>query len=113
PACGGGELLVAIGEKLLSKNTKFRLTGYDENEHYLKIAEDRILKYGKATSNLIREDFLQTITNKQNRYKPKVVASTTSSLSNSFDIVIANPPYVRTQVLGTDKARALSKKFNL
>src|SRR5699024_8716992 len=29
------------------------------------------------------------------------------------DIIIANPPYVRTQVLGADKAQDLGKKFGL
>jgi type I restriction-modification system DNA methylase subunit len=29
------------------------------------------------------------------------------------DIIIANPPYVRTQILGTKKAQELAKRFNL
>ena len=29
------------------------------------------------------------------------------------DVIIANPPYVRTQVLGSEKAQALARKFGL
>lgn len=36
------------------------------------------------------------------------------NIKNEFaDIVIANPPYVRTQVLGTAKAKQLARDFNL
>ncbi|AUX17869.1 Eco57I restriction-modification methylase domain-containing protein [Flavobacterium columnare] len=37
----------------------------------------------------------------------------TSEVNNSFDVVIANPPYVRTQILGTEQAQNLARKFNL
>src|SRR5262249_46219373 len=30
-----------------------------------------------------------------------------------YDVVIANPPYVRTQVMGAKKSQALSRKFGL
>ena len=30
-----------------------------------------------------------------------------------YDVVIANPPYVRTQVMGAKKAQALAKQFGL
>ena len=34
------------------------------------------------------------------------------SEGESFDLIIANPPYVRNQVLGSDKSRELSKIFD-
>ncbi len=37
----------------------------------------------------------------------------TNSVNNYADVVIANPPYVRTQILGSEKAQELAKKFNL
>jgi adenine-specific DNA-methyltransferase len=36
-----------------------------------------------------------------------------SSVNCSADIIIANPPYVRTQILGSQKSQELAKKFNL
>ena len=30
-----------------------------------------------------------------------------------FDIVIANPPYIRTQIIGSDQAQMISDKLNL
>ncbi len=33
--------------------------------------------------------------------------------SEYADIVIANPPYVHTQILGSEKAQKIAKRFNL
>jgi len=39
--------------------------------------------------------------------------ATPELLSEPFDLVIANPPYVRTQVLGAAKSRKLAEDYNL
>ena len=36
-----------------------------------------------------------------------------NSRSKTYDIVVANPPFVRTQVLGGKRAKVLADKFNL
>ncbi len=114
PACGEAELLVAMGEVLNKKKIDFSLTGYDANEQYLRFAENRLLSFGNEKKELIHEDFLQSVD------IPKAYDSlslfddfTFSEVNNSFDIVIANPPYVRTQILGTEQAQNLARKFNL
>src|SRR5688572_8657965 len=95
PACGEGELLLAMGQRLTKSNIEFELTGYDASSQYLGVARERLSEFGNDKLTLINGDFLQ------------------SSISQSFDIVIANPPYVRTQVLGSVLAQVLSKKFGL
>lgn len=113
PACGEGELLVAMGEVLNEKAIDFSLTGYDANEQYLTFSKDRLLSFGKKKSDLIHEDFLLSVDLSSTLHTPSLFDECASSVNNSFDIVIANPPYVRTQILGTEQAQNLARKFNL
>ncbi|MBB3838294.1 type I restriction-modification system DNA methylase subunit [Runella defluvii] len=113
PACGEGELLIAMGEVLNEKAFDFSLTGYDANEQYLSFAKDRLFCFGKDKSDLVHEDFLLSVDVSSAQNTPSLFDECTSSVNNSFDIVIANPPYVRTQILGTEQAQSLARKFNL
>lgn len=113
PACGEGELLIAMGEVLDANAIDFSLTGYDANEQYLNFAKDRLMQLGVRKTELHHEDFLQVIDITSSGILPSLFDQYTSEVNNSYDIVIANPPYVRTQLLGTEQAQALSKKFNL
>lgn len=112
PASGEGELLLAMAEVLNNKTSDFSLTGYDANEQYLNFTNERFFNNGLVNVELIHKDFLQavdlSITN-----TPSLFDFNSSTVNNSFDIVIANPPYVRTQILGTEQAQELAKKFNL
>jgi len=112
PACGEGELLISIASSLNGLSFDFALTGYDANEYYLKTAKQRASQLGKETE-FIHEDFLQAIELSQPQPVLNFFQKRNSSVNNSFDIVIANPPYVRTQILGTEKAQELARKFNL
>ena len=113
PACGDGELLVAIGDKLTHSNINFTLTGYDANAEYLSFAKERTLRFGAEKTNFISGDFLQAIDITQNQGVLDLFSNKKSEMNAAFDIVIANPPYVRTQILGSDQAQELAKKFNL
>lgn len=113
PACGEGELLTAIGDVLYANSINFSLTGYDSNEQYLSYTEERLKNIGIWESALHHKDFLQAIDISDSTGLPSLFEENKSELNNSFDIVIANPPYVRTQILGAEQAQILSKKFNL
>lgn len=114
PACGEGELLMAMGNSLANLTVDFSLTGYDKNEHYLKFAQDRVVKFDIKKSEFVHGDFLEAIdilpyqSNLNLFHKHDEIF-----INNSFDVVIANPPYVRTQLLGSDQAQNLARKFNL
>ncbi|MDV3848135.1 modification methylase [Elizabethkingia anophelis] len=114
PACGEAELLVAMGKVLNEKVIDFSLTGYDANEQYLSFAKDKLLSFGINKSKLIHEDFLQAV-DLSNTYNTLSLFNepSISKVNNSFDVVIANPPYVRTQILGAEEAQNLARKFNL
>lgn len=114
PACGEGELLLAMGNNLSHSSTNFLLTGYDANEQYLNFAKKRISQFGDNNVKLIHQDFLDSINvSSYQKCLDLFDEYNKSSINNLFDIVIANPPYVRTQILGTQQAQELARKFNL
>ena len=106
PAIGDGELIVRLLECLPKNNHELLIYGFDINEDSLKIAKYRILQSRPSIKiKLFQQDFLDTILK-------------TNSLFNhadlpTFDIIISNPPYIRTQILGSDKAQEISKNFGL
>lgn len=114
PACGEAELLVAMGEVLLERGCDFSLTGFDSNKEYLNFAETRLSSFSNMKTDLILGDFLMSVDVINSKNPPSLFDDIcTSEVNNSFDVVIANPPYVRTQILGTEQAQNLARKFNL
>lgn len=113
PACGEGELLVAMGNKLAEKGLNYTLSGYDANAQYLSYAKERMHQFGRGKSEFVHADFLQAIDVTPKQGTLDLYQEEKSVVNGSYDIVIANPPYVRTQILGAEQAQALAKKFNL
>ena len=112
PACGDGALLKSIGQELDLSNKEYRLKGYDTNKDYLETAKSNLTESINLSFELRNEDFLEKIDicDKQQTLNFEI----DKVPENNFaDVVIANPPYVRTQVLGAEKAQFLSKKYNL
>ena len=105
PAIGDGELILSLlGSLESTKNVE--VIGFDINLDSIEQSKDRISQYfPNVKMTLIHGDFLDYCISNDSvlcEYKlPK------------FDVIIANPPYVRTQVLGSEKAQLLSKNFGL
>lgn len=99
PACGDGELLLAAASVIRASGRPraVKLTGYDIDESALEIARERLAEAG-IEAELVHGDFLSI-----QRHLP----------SQSVDLIITNPPYVRTQHLGQDAARLLAAEFGL
>ncbi|MEU0505089.1 N-6 DNA methylase [Nocardia sp. NPDC005998] len=99
PACGDGELLLALhrvaGEVL--PGVQVELVGYDLDRTGVAMARERAEAAGVVVEWHIG-DFLTA---------SAVIAD------GSFDAIITNPPYVRTQQLGGPTAQLLSKQFGL
>ncbi|MCQ2209047.1 MAG: N-6 DNA methylase [Paludibacteraceae bacterium] len=104
PACGDGSLLISIAEQTGSNVEK--LIGFDTNKEYVTQTKKNLEEIGISNYEIGNEDFLE-ISNKQNNL------FSSNSLSEYADIIIANPPYVRTQNLGREKSRQIAKNFNL
>lgn len=114
PACGDGELLCAMSKALAASNSTFSITGFDSNEGYLAVAKDRALSFGAEASHFVEGDFLEAIDLSSSQLSMDFDADTKACHGKVLaDVVIANPPYVRTQILGAERAQELSKKFGL
>lgn len=104
PACGDGSLLISIVEQ--SDSNIEKLVGFDTNKEYVAQTKKNLREFGISNFEIENEDFLE-ISNKQNDL------FSSNPFSEYADIVIANPPYVRTQNLGSEKTKQIAKDFNL
>ncbi|TQM25825.1 Eco57I restriction-modification methylase domain-containing protein [Nocardia bhagyanarayanae] len=99
PACGDGELLLALHREAAAclPGVRLRLTGYDLDEAGLAVARTRAMVEG------VRVD-----------WRAGDFLSDAGDLDDgSFDAIITNPPYVRTQQLGGATAQLLSRQYGL
>ncbi|MEU2254357.1 N-6 DNA methylase [Nocardia xishanensis] len=99
PACGDGELLLALHREAaaLLPGVRLRLTGYDLDESGLAAARTR------AAAEHVDVEW----------HAGDFLADAADLEEGSFDAIITNPPYVRTQQLGGDTARLLSRQYGL
>ncbi len=110
PAVGDGALLEALVSKLPEDIIrKVEVFGYDTNSIAVTNARERLeVKFPSVTFHLEERNFLQYVLQEQN--DDLLTQQTTKQL---FDLVIANPPYVRTQIIGAQQAQQLAKSFGL
>jgi hypothetical protein len=111
PAVGDGELLNAILNELpRSILQRVIVDGFDTDHVAISAAAERLEKsFPTVKFNLSNNDFLALVgehyLNSQGGLFPP-----TAPL---YDAVIANPPYVRTQVMGATESQRLSRQFGL
>lgn len=114
PACGEGILLSTIANKLKRQAIDFKLFGYDTNKKFLETANNILnLSTQGDDFELKNTDFLEEINIKNVQGSLFQQFNSGCFINNSMDVVIANPPYVRTQLLGSSYAQKIAKKFNL
>ena len=99
PACGDGELLFSVYRVAaqILPGVSVSLVGYDLDSEAIRVANERAADLGVRVE-WHQGDFLQA-----SRELPR----------GSFDAVITNPPYVRTQQLGQTTAQTLAAEFGL
>ena len=100
PAVGKGELLISFLKAIKKICTvKIEVVGYETDMAICKETRETLSNLFPDVELSIRnEDFL------------KAVEEQTTGL---YDYVIANPPYVRTQIIGSEKAQKMSSKLKL
>lgn len=113
PAVGDGSLLVALVQKLQQTyNATLEVEGFDISSDAIARAGDALADSGSRVSVSLRvEDFLDSVA-------PAVISqeslfSDSWGVSHLVDMVIANPPYVRTQVMGAERSQRLAATFGL
>jgi len=100
PAVGDGRLLECLLEELPQRlHARTEVVGFDRDAAALERAAARLQRFaGLACLRLEETDFIDRVG---------------AAAPAPFDLVIANPPYVRTQVLGSARARRLARRFGL
>ncbi len=113
PATGDGQLLLALVRALRTRYPELPLEiyGFEPNSAALSVAHERLSREFPGISvSLASRDFLEHVVEHfgTNNQMPLLPADPVT-----YDLVIANPPYVRTQVMGAYQARSLGKRFGL
>lgn len=111
PAVGHGELLIQLLEQIHETiETDIEVRGFETDPSALEIASERLGdRYPNVSIHIEPRDFLSFVLSGFNR-NTRLFATTTPT---PYDLVIANPPYVRTQVMGAAQARRLADLFDL
>jgi methylase of polypeptide subunit release factors len=112
PAVGDGELLVSILREL-NDQRKIEVYGFDTDQEVLDKAKSRISQIHPCVEIKFQHrnflDFALDCLEGANRSSFCLGDPT----PKRFDLIIANPPYVRTQIMGTRQAQLLARQFNL
>lgn len=110
PAVGDGALLLSLMHCLMAyPNITIEAYGFDTNLNAIKLAESRIKQeFPGIFLQLQQKSFIDHIAEKKD-----IFYCGKSGFGEVFDLIIANPPYVRTQIIGTAEAQRLAKQFCL
>lgn len=113
PAIGDGELsLSLIDEVRKFHKGDIELFAFDTNATALSMARERIENdHPDCVLHFANTDFLQFVINSDQ--EPDLLSLGSVQEKPSFDLIIANPPYVRTQIMGADEAQRLALAFGL
>jgi hypothetical protein len=103
PAVGHGELLHSLLAYLPEEVEVF---GFETDASALAVTAARLTEgYPHARFNLIEGSFLDHVLD---AFPDSLFAA-----GESYDLIIANPPYVRTQIIGAERAQTLASQFGL
>ena len=111
PACGDGALLDALIKNLPPAFRKrVDAVGYDIDPEAIRIASQRLRQdFPDLDVRLEQKDFLEHVLNLQGGGD----LFSAGEAQEPFHLVIANPPYVRTQIMGAQQAQQLAQSFGL
>ncbi len=112
PAIGDGALVLALLDALRGKTgARLRISAFDTDPVALDGAARRIReRHPHVELDFTNGDFLDFALLADDSDAPTLFGQ---RAIQPFDLVIANPPYVRTQILGADRAQWLARAFGL
>lgn len=115
PAVGHGELLLSLLRKLRAvPSLPIEVHGFDLDSASIETAHDRISReFPQVNTQFQNRDFLEYSLGNSLNSNNGDTDTGHSFDDNYFQVVIANPPYVRTQVLGSAQAQRLVSQFGL
>lgn len=100
PAVGSGELLISIITNLLNidKSISISAVGFETDPLVAQKTQERLAKlFPQIKIRIYNGDFILSA----------------DTLADKFDMIIANPPYIRTQILGSGKAQQIANQMSL
>ncbi len=111
PAIGDGELLVSILREL-NRVHGIEVHGFETDPAALSRARTRIKKeFPNVSVQFQQGNFLEFVLEHFDELTaPSLFGPRTPE---RFDLIIANPPYVRTQIMGAEQAQMLARCFGL
>ncbi|MGA2594900.1 MAG: N-6 DNA methylase, partial [Bryobacteraceae bacterium] len=111
PALGEGALLVSLLGALQAQGIRnVEVHGFDTNAASLGIAERAIrARFPLVPIHFRASNFLEYA----GQFANTLWLFDDAPPGERFDAIIANPPYVRTQIMGADLAQSLARRFNL
>lgn len=107
PVVGDSELLFALAELLIARGLKvIDVHGFNIDPVAVSAAKAKISQLGSLVKiHIFEKDFTTEASLNLESYS--------SRMNLQFDLIIANPPYVRTQSLGAKNSSKLSTDFAL
>ena len=100
PAAGDGRLLREMLNRL-NPRSDIRVVAYELDPDVLrKTSNDLTKEFPRVDFSFRNEDMIRAFLDGH-------------LMGEQFDIVIANPPYLRTQIMGAEKSKKLAKLFKL
>ena len=113
PAIGHGALLSSLLESLANRpNLSIEAYGFETDTEALKTASAKIKQQFPNVSLHVQSDnFLEFVLAHFGRWGQDSLFHSLTPVQ--YDLVIANPPYVRTQTMGTAQAQLLAGRFDL
>ena len=113
PAVGHGELLVSLLAHLADQTgLKVEVHGFETNPEALEAATTRLERsFPGVPLHFEVNNFLEFVLDRFGTGSYGSLFCQTAP--EAYDAIIANPPYVRTQIMGATQARLLAKQFGL
>ncbi len=112
PAVGDGELLLSLLNVLVARSHhSFTVYGFDTSKSALDRTQQRLsTTFPQTDLHLTHDSFLNFVAGYA---VDDGITLFPQPAAPRFDLIIANPPYVRTQIIGADAARRLGECFGL
>ena len=113
PAIGHGELIVSLLEQLPEGQTvDVEVFGFETNAKALATVKERLrLAFPGVSFRIEPDSFLEFVL--ENFGANDHASLFQHTMPEAYDLIIANPPYVRTQIMGAAQARLLAEQFGL
>lgn len=113
PAIGHGELLCSLLEHLdIPAKTKIEVYGFETDHEAMLVAQERLSEtFPEISVHFQSVNFLEFVLEKFGSHHLGGLFS--NDVPEAYDLIIANPPYVRTQIMGAAQAQMLAEQYGL